>query len=328
GQRYRNFHVYIVADDCNTTDLSFPVDQFTVLCPPTPLNSKIKSIHYALDHFSADIDNVIILDSDNLIHPEYLYTLNSYFQKGYRAVQCDFQPKNTDTIYARMDAVGDMYNFFLEREIRYRLNLSATIWGAGLAIDKNLYTSIEYKDFLGGFDKKLQTHILQQVDRIGYAKDAVLYDEKITTGTSLENQRTRWINSYFKYFRESCSLLWTGIKKMDFNLIYFAIILLRPPLFIVLGLGMLFTATSLFLNVTWLLTWVMVLASFLLSFVLIILIRSKDIRYLKTILAFPLFMARQILALFKLKKARKSFIKTEHNSLTYISDLLALKKSP
>jgi cellulose synthase/poly-beta-1,6-N-acetylglucosamine synthase-like glycosyltransferase len=325
-QVYRNFHVYIVADDCDPEDLNFPADQLSVLIPPKPLHSKIKSIHYALSHFKDDIDNVIILDADNLIHPQYLLTLNSYFQKGYRAVQCDFQPKNIDTVYARMDAVGDMYNFFLEREIRYRLNMSATIWGAGLAIEKDLYKSIEYKDFLGGFDKKLQTHILQQVDRIGYAKDAILYDEKITTGSSLENQRTRWINSYFKYFSESTTLLWNGIRKFDFNLIYFAVILLRPPLFIVLGVGTLMMTVSFFSSIILSVIWLSVFAAFLLSFVAIILIRSKDVRYLTTLFVFPLFMGRQILALFKMKKARKSFIKTEHNSLTYVSDLLEFKK--
>jgi cellulose synthase/poly-beta-1,6-N-acetylglucosamine synthase-like glycosyltransferase len=325
-QTYPNYHVYVVADDCDISDLNFPDQRVHILRPEPSLNAKIKSIHYAIDQFIHKHDAVIIFDADNLIHPRFLEVMNAHFQKGYRVVQADFKPKNTDSHYARMDAIGDMFNFFVEREARMVLNLSAAIWGSGVAIDYDLYTEVKYTSFLGGFDKKLQSHLVQRVKRIAFAPDAVLFDEKISSGKSLETQRTRWISSYFKYFKESLAIMFAGIRRGSFNLFYFGFITLRPPLFMVLGGGILFTILNFFLSLPLFYTWLGIFAAFILSFALIVAVKGKDLRFMKTFFLLPLFVFQQVMALLKLKKAKKSFLKTEHSSLVYIDDLLDAKR--
>lgn len=321
-QEYQGFAVYIVADDCEPGELKYDDPRIQVIHPSPALHSKIKSIHHAIALFKRKHDAIIILDADNLIHPAFLATMNRYFQKGYRVVQADFKPKNTDTDYARMDAIGDMFNFFLEREARSWAGLSAAIWGSGVAVDYDLYTEVQYASFLGGFDKKLQSHLVQRVKRIAFAPEAILFDEKITNAKSLETQRTRWISSYFKYFRESLSILWQGVKKGSFNLFYFGFITLRPPLFILLGGAFLVTIINFFVSATLFYAWLGILACFILSFVAIVAIKGKDIRYIKTMALLPFFVFRQFMALLKLKRAKKSFLKTEHSQLIYIDDLL------
>jgi hypothetical protein len=59
-----------------------------------------------------------------------------------------------------------------------------------------------------------------------------------------------------------------------------------------------------------------------LSFILIVAIKGKDSRYIKTLALMPLFVLRQVAALLKMKKARKSFLKTRHDRLIFIDDLL------
>jgi cellulose synthase/poly-beta-1,6-N-acetylglucosamine synthase-like glycosyltransferase len=321
-QDYKGFYVYIVADDCQPGELNFNNDRVRVLYPEKALHSKIKSIHYALSVFRAKHDAVIILDVDSLLHPSFMGVMNQYFRKGYKVVQADFKPKNTDSHYARMDAIGDMFNFFLEREVRMRLNLSAAIWGSGVAIDIDLYKEVQYADFLGGFDKKLQSHLVRRVKRIAFAPEAILYDEKITSGKSLENQRTRWISSYFKYFGESLAILFAGIKKTSFNLIYFSLNTLRPPLFLVIGFSFIATIINYFINPVHFYAWLIILSSFILSFITIVVIKGRDTRFLLTFMLLPLFAFRQVLALLKLKKAKKSFMKTQHSRLVFIDDLL------
>lgn len=321
-QEYQRFYIYVIADDCDITTLSFHDDRIKVVKPAPALHSKIKSIHFGLSQFREDHDAIIILDADNLIHPSFLGTMNQYFQKGYKVVQSDFKPKNTDTHFARMDAIGDMFNFFLEREARMWLNLSAAIWGSGVAIDLNLYKEVKYESFLGGFDKKLQSHLVKSVKRIAFAPGAILYDEKISSGKSLQNQRTRWISSYFKYFKESLSILLTGFKRGSLNLVYFSLINLRPPLFIILIAAFCTTLINYFLQPIFFLAWIGILLLFFLSFTAIIIIKGKDTRFLKTFLLLPLFAWRQLLALLKLKKAKKSFLKTQHSQLLYIDDIL------
>jgi cellulose synthase/poly-beta-1,6-N-acetylglucosamine synthase-like glycosyltransferase len=242
-------------------------------------------------------------------------------------VQADFKPKNVDTIYARMDAIGDMYNFFLDREARMRLGVSSSIWGSGVAIDYDLYTEVEYTSFLGGFDKRMQAHLVQRVDRMMFTPEAILYDEKITSGKSLETQRTRWIFAYFNYFKDSWAIFWNGVRRGSFNLMYFGFITLRPPLFIVLGTALLITTINYFVNTTWFIIWLALLASFILSFIGIVALKGKSIKYLQALAMMPLFVLRQVAALFKIKKANKSFLKTQHTELVFIDDLLNRKVS-
>lgn len=321
-QTYPHFQAYIIADDCPPGVLGFPDTRVSVLEPSPALHSKIKSIHYALDHFQRRHDAFIIVDVDNLLHPSFLETMNAYFRKGYKVVQADFKPKNTDTHFARLDAIGDMFNFFVEREARMRLGLSSAIWGAGIAIECDLYREIEYADLLGGFDKKLQAHLAQHVRRIAFAPEAILYDEKVITGQSLENQRTRWLNSYFKYFGESFAILLNGLKKADFNLVYFGYNTIRPPLFIVFGGALACLAVDYFVRPDLAIAWLLILLSFVLSFIVIVIMKGKTMRYLQTLVLMPLFVLRQVAALFKIKKAKRSFLKTRHERLIYIDDLV------
>lgn len=321
-QSFKNYYAYIVADDCDTTSLNFQSERIRLLKPASPLHSKVRSIQYAITSFTKDHDAIIILDADNLIHPAFLEVMNKYFQMGYKVVQAGFKPKNTSSNFARMDAIGDLFNFFIEREVRMMIGLSATIWGSGIAIDYEIYKEVKYSDFLGGFDKKLQAHLVQRVDKIAYAPDAILYDEKVSTGTSLENQRTRWIHSYFKYFKECFEIFINGFKKGSFNLVYFGFNTLRPPLFIILGIAFLITAIDHFINQLFYHGWIFFLLSFFVSFLFIVIIKGKDRKYVKTIFLLPLFVARQVLALFKIKKANTSFLKTEHHNIIYIDELL------
>lgn len=321
-QTYQKFRVYVVADDCLGLPVDFASDKIIVLQPEIALHSKIKSIRFAVDNFLPTHENMIILDADNLLHPNFLDQINKFFQKGYKVVQADFKPKNINTDFARMDAMGDMFNFFLEREMRMRLNLSAAIWGSGIAMDIRLYNEVEYLHLLGGFDKKLQTHLVKSVDRIGFSNDIILFDEKIETGEGLEKQRTRWISSYFKYFKESFQLWLLGIRKLDFNLIYFGYIIMRPPLFIVLLVSFLAMLIDYWVIPAFFWVWLGIGISFVLGFISIILLKGKDARFLSTLFKLPFFVARQMAALFQIGKAKRSFIKTEHTQLIYIDDLL------
>ncbi len=325
-QPYQNYYIYIVADDCDTGNLHFDQPNIRVLSPSPPFHAKVKSIHHALSSFERKHDAVIIFDSDNLIHPNFLEVINNYFRKGYKVVQADFKPKNIDTQYARMDAIGDIFNFFLDREMRMRVGISSAIWGSGIAVDYDLYTGVKYKDNLGGFDKRLQEHLVQKVDRIAFAQEAILYDEKISGGKSLQNQRTRWINTYFKYFRESMNVFLLGLKKIDFNLMYFGFVILRPPLFMVLGSAVMLCLLNYFIDRSLFFLWLAVLSSFVLSFATIVIIKSKDIRIIRTMFSLPAFVFQQMIALLKIKKAKKAFLKTQHTKVVFIDDLLKINK--
>ncbi|HEX2608526.1 MAG TPA: glycosyltransferase [Flavisolibacter sp.] len=321
-QRYKNYHIYIVADACDISTLSYNDGRITLLKPETDFNAKIKSIGYAVDHFVRNHDALVIFDSDNLVHPDYLDVLNKYFQQGYRAVQTQMLSKNTTTVYSRLDSIGHIYYTFLERKMRMELGLSSHILGLGIAVDCQLYNEIMYKDRLGGFDKKLQADIVKKIPRLAYAEEALVYDEKVDDGKTLEKQRTRWLFTYFHYFKPNMDLFLTGIKRLNFNLIYFGFIVLRPPLIMVLGAGFLFACINLFFAPVYSLIWAGIFLTYIISFILIIITQSKQKGMASALLFIPSFVIRQGKALLKIKQAGKSFLKTEHSKILYIEDVL------
>ncbi len=116
---------------------------------------------------------------------------------------------------------------------------------------------------------------------------------------------------------------YTGfLKRLNFNLFYFGLIIVRPPLFVIIGLAAVFAIASFFISKALFISSLIVLGLFVLSFLSIIAIKGKDIRFFSSFLLLPLFMFRQLLALFKIKRARTAFLKTEHTKVVYINDVI------
>ncbi len=321
-QSFPNVRIYVVIDDCDDDTLFFNHPKLLLLRPEQPLHSKIKSIGLAMEHFDPSDEVVVIFDSDNLVHPKYFEYLNKYFQQGYLAVQTHMLSKNTETKYAKLDSIGHIYYTFLERQMRMELGLSACILGLGIAIDIDLYRKIQYRNKLGGFDKKLQADIVKSIPQLAFSKEAIVYDEKVDNGAVLEKQRTRWLFTYFHYFRIHVDIIKTAIKRFDFRLAYFGFIMLRPPLFILMSLGLLFALMNYFISPQLALVWIVLLILFVCSFALIIATQSMQKGMIQTLIYVPVMIIRQIKAIFKIKMASKSFLKTEHSKIVYIDELL------
>lgn len=321
-QKYQNFYLYVVADDCSEPINGIDDQRIHVLTPPQELGSKVKSIDFAIASFVQAHDAIVILDDNCLLHPQFLWVINQYFQKGYKVVQSAFKPKNSESSIARMDAIGDIYNFFMQKDMRMRLGLSSTIWGSGVAVDLPLYKGVIYTDFLGGFDKKLQAYLVMHTDKIAYACNAILYDEKVNNPHSLVNQRTRWISSYFKYFKESFLVFINGVRKFNFNLTFFGFYLLRPPLFSVLFISVLFTLINYFIHPVLFYIWLSLIFSFIFAFIIIVLLKSRNFKSLKVIFRLPVFIFYQVLAMLSQRKVKHSFLKTENTNAIYIEHLL------
>jgi cellulose synthase/poly-beta-1,6-N-acetylglucosamine synthase-like glycosyltransferase len=321
-QQYREFMIYVVADGCDVGSLRYQDPRVVVLQPEEMLNSKIRSINFALENFRRAHDALVILDSDNLVHPGFLSAVNVYFQKGFRAVQTNLQPKNTDSVFARIDSMGDTFYNFIEREMRMELGFSSAIWGSGIVVETALYKEISYSNLLGGFDKMIQAYIVQHVPQLAFAREAIVYDEKISSGASLEQQRTRWIHAYFKYLRLGWQTFLLGWKRKSANLVFFGFFNLRPPLFMVYLIGCLICLLHFWVEHRLFIYWLVVLIVFVFSFLAIVLIKSTNKKTIWSVFFMPLFILYQLAALFRIRRAGKRYLKTEHSKLVYIEDLL------
>lgn len=311
---YRNYIIYIVADKCDVSNLHFEDERVVVLRPEQTLSSNTRSHFYAINRFIRAHERLTIIDSDNLVDPNYLNEINLFFDQGYSAVQGVRDAKNLDTLYAALDGARDIYYHFYDGKVLFNVGSSATLAGSGMAFTTQLYKDcLAHQDITGaGFDKILQKEIVSKGYRIAFAERAIVYDEKTSKSDQLVNQRARWINTWFKYFSFGFGLVGKGFTKLNWNMFLFGLILLRPPLFIFLLIGLFCMLLNLILNPFIALLWLLGYMIFIVGFILALSINKTDPRIYKSLWGIPKFIFYQVLSLLKVRNANKRSVATKH----------------
>ncbi|BDQ11829.1 glycosyltransferase family 2 protein [Sediminibacterium sp. TEGAF015] len=311
---YSNFLIYIVADKCDISGLHFEDERVVILRPEQTLSSNTRSHFYAIDRFKRPHERLTIIDSDNLVDPGYLKALDEYFDLGFKAVQGVRDAKNLDTLYAALDGARDIYYHFYDGKVLFNVGSSATLAGSGMAFTTSLYKQcLGHLDITGaGFDKVLQKEIVSRGHRIAFAEHAIVYDEKTSKSDQLVNQRARWINTWFRYFTFGFGLTAKGITRLSWNQFLFGLILLRPPLFIFLLLGLFCLLLNLILNPFLALIWGLGYLVFIGGFMMSLLLSNTDAKIYKSLWGIPKFIFYQVLSLLSVRSANKRSVATKH----------------
>lgn len=320
---YKNYLVYVVADKCDISNLHFNDERVVLLRPEETLASNTKSHFYAINRFERPHDYLTIIDSDNLVDPEYLNELNQFFARGFIAVQGVRAAKNLNTSYACLDEAGDMYYRYIDRKLLFDNGSSASLAGSGMAFSTPFYREcLELLHIEGaGFDKVLQMEILNRGQRIAFAEKAIVYDEKTSKSGQLVNQRARWINTWFKYAGKGLKLAGSGLKDFNKNQFLCGLVFSRPPLFIVVGLSGFCMMVDLFVFPYQLFYWLFaVLAFFFIFFIALRHFKAPKIIY-QSLVRIPVFIFYQILSLLKAKKANQISTATQHYYESKIDDV-------
>ncbi len=331
-QNHKKHHIYLVADNCDLTGFDLEHEKLTVFCPDPPLNLKVKSIIHAVENFVRDHDYIAVFDGDNLAHPNFLTEINKYANNGYRSIQGQRTAKNLDTFYACADSLGEFYKNYIDRYVPYRLGSSSVISGSGMAVEADLYKSYLYspeieegkhlwKKMLQE-DKILQNVLLAKKERIVYAWNAVVYDEKVTSGDQVQTQRGRWIYSYFQNLPNSLGLIFKGIGNFSFNQILFGITTASLPLFILVFIAIFTGVLGLVINPVVALSLFGALAIFAGNILLVLYLSKVPKPVWNAVWGMPFFVWRQVLALFKMKDPNKNFKHSEHTRKYTIDEVL------
>jgi len=321
---YTNFLVYIVADNCDITDLHFNDDRVILLRPEMVIASNTGSHLYAISNFKRDHKLLTIIDSDNLVHKDYLSELDKYFSIGFQAVQGYRQAKNLETTYAALDTARDLYYHYYDGKILFGIGSSATLSGSGMSFTTDLYKDCFKNKIIkgAGFDKVLQFEIVKRDLRIAFAEKAIVYDEKTSQPEQLVKQRSRWINSWFKYYSNGFKLIKNGIIHKSINQLLFGIVLLRPPLFIFLILSLICLFINILTDPLFELIWLVSFSCFIISFGLSIKQKNTDPLIYRSLINIPKFIFYQVISLLKARSADKISVATEHIHKKNLDDLL------
>lgn len=331
-QTYPNFTIYLVADECPDFDFGIADPRFVVLRPAEPLRLKAKSILRAVVNFRQAHDFVVIFDADNLAHPMYLEELTRFANAGFKCIQGQRTAKNLDTTYAALDSMGEHYKNYIEREIPFQLGGSAVISGSGMATETALYRAYlaspeiaqgqhQWKKMLQE-DKILQNFLLCAGERIAYARQAIIYDEKVETGAAVETQRSRWLFSYFQNVPNALGILRRGFLGLNFNQLYFGFVTLALPMFIQLGLAIVLALLALFIAPIWTGVLVAVLVIFGLNILWALYLDDAPPEVWRAVWQVPKFVLRQFLGLFKMRNPNKYFKHTEHRKMVSVDDIV------
>ena len=172
----------------------------------------------------------------------------------------------------------------------------------------------------------MQNFLLRRQEKIAYAWDAVVYDEKVTTAEQVETQRSRWLFSYFQNLPNSSGLLWRGIRGGNYNQYLFGLITIAPPLFILLfGSGVLLLL-GLLVDPRISLLLLIGILTFIGNIFFVLYLSRVPSEIWRALWGIPFFIWNQVTALFKMANPNKNFKHTEHSRSVSIDEVLKQNK--
>jgi cellulose synthase/poly-beta-1,6-N-acetylglucosamine synthase-like glycosyltransferase len=309
------YSVYVLADSFQPgtlIELSKLVNLFEVRFEKS---TKAKSLNEGFRNIDRHYDIAVIVDADNLLERNFLKKINAAFISGAKAVQGRRVAKNIDSPFAILDACSEAINNNIFRKGANALGLSTPIIGSGMAFDYNLVQKVLTKiDAVGGFDKPLQLKIVENGYKIEYLDKAIIFDEKVDSSASFQQQRRRWLSSQLIYLKK---FFIPGIKQLaKGNVSYFNLAVLNglilPRAFLFISLPALIIICVL-VNKDWAVLFSVLFFLYLLTLAISLpkYLVKKDL--LQAMVYFPRALGNMVSTLFHIKKANKTFIHTKHS---------------
>ena len=164
-------------------------------------------------------DGYFVFDADNLLDPGYISAMNRQFSDGYRVITSYRSSKNFGDNWI---SAGYALWFLREAEFlnhaRVLTGHSAAVSGTGFLVAREVLSQNGGWPFhLLTEDIEFTVHTVTKGEKIGYAPDAVLYDEQPVKFSQSWRQRMRWAKGYLQVFRRYGGRLVTGALRGSFS---------------------------------------------------------------------------------------------------------------
>lgn len=282
----------------------------TLLQPTFEKSSKAKAMQFAIESVNIDYNNVVILDADNVVRPEFLSQLN-VLCSIYDAIQCHRCAKNANNDVAVLDGASEEINNTIFRKAHNRLGLSSALIGSGMCFKFELFKENVFKLNTAGEDREMEALLLHQGVFIKYAPDIHVFDEKVSNQDNFQRQRMRWmtaqVQSLFSQLpKVPKALLHGNINYVD-KVIQQALIPRSILIVLLGGISVLMT----FIVPDWCEKWWILLG--ILAFSLFIAIPSQlRMRSFSKVLAIPGLVLRMFKNILHIDRKNTDFIHTQH----------------
>ena len=333
------YDIYVIADNCTDNTAKVAKEAGAIVYKRFDETKKTKG--YALDWFlkqkieeNAPYDAFFIFDADNIVHPDFIKNMNKKLCQGEDVVQGYRDIKNpTDSWITAGYALfyWSMHRFY--HLARYNLGLSPLLNGTGFMVKFDVVKPQGWDTVTLTEDIEFSLKRIIKGKRLGWATDAICYDEQPVGFKQSWSQRSRWTVGHIQCIKEYTKQLAVAAKEnktmMNFDgLLYIlgsipmfiiTLVLLGTNFLMYAGEGM--TKLELFENILRYL-----IPTFILPIITAAIAMFLDKRPIKPmvkgLLCFPLFMGSWLLINFKcLFKRETTWEKINHLRSIKISEV-------
>ena len=331
--------IYVIADNCTDNTAQVAKDAGAIVYER--FDSARKTKGYALQWFlkqkieeNADYDAFFIFDADNIVDKDFTKNMNKKLCQGEDVVQGYRDIKNpTDSWITGGYALFYWMMHRLYHLSRYNLGLSALLNGTGFMVRFDVIKPDGWNTETLTEDIEFSLKRIIAGSKVGWATDAIVYDEQPTGFKQSWSQRSRWTVGHIQCMQKYTGSLINGIKEhKDLKSIDgFLYIIGSIPMFIttlaLLAINMFIYLANQMTGAELLLNYAMyIVPTFFLPILLAVFIMKLDGRpikpMIKQILCYPIFMATWLAINFKcLFKRETTWEKIEHNRDIKITDV-------
>lgn len=191
----------------------------TLLQPQFENSSKAKALQFAIDNIHDNFDNIVILDADNIVQPDFLEKLNEICNQGFSAIQCHRCAKNAENQIAQLDGISEEINNSLFRKGHNNIGLSSALIGSGMCFDYLWFKAHVHLLSTAGEDREIEKMLLIEHIYIKYVEDIDVFDEKVGNEDNFQLQRQRWMSAQLNCLLSMMKNLPTSIVHLNVNYI-------------------------------------------------------------------------------------------------------------
>ncbi len=242
------YDIFVIADNCN--DKTAQIARKFGVNVYERFSKEKRGKGYALEWMFSKIfkmnkkyDAVAIFDADNLVSKNFLMEMNGYLCEGYKVVQGYIDSKNPhDSWITEAYSISFWSANRLFQLARNNLGLSNQIGGTGFVVDTEILKKLGWGATCLTEDLEFTCKLVLNGYKVGWAHEAVVYDEKPLTLKQSWKQRKRWMQGFADVSsRFFTKLIKKAFKERDYVAFDCALYVIQPFVVLLLGASFLLT---------------------------------------------------------------------------------------
>jgi cellulose synthase/poly-beta-1,6-N-acetylglucosamine synthase-like glycosyltransferase len=196
------FRIFVIADNCkdDTAAVARAAGADGVL---ERFNTELRGKGHALAWARGQVereylpDAYCVFDADNVASRNFLRVMDAQLSQGAQILQGYLDTKNpNDTWVTRAISAAYWISNRLWQLARAKLGLSNALGGTGYCVRREVLRRYEPDPTCLTDDLELQMRLLLEGIRVGWAHEAITYDEKPLTLRQSWRQRVRWMQGH------------------------------------------------------------------------------------------------------------------------------------